>query len=63
MLGFLAIIVSLLACATLVTIFAMASVAPRPIRFSLKTFLIVLTLVALSVGLLAAALTSPHSVR
>jgi hypothetical protein len=58
MLGFLAIIVSLLTCATLVTIFARASVAPRPLRFSLKTFMIVLTLVALSVGLLAAALTS-----
>jgi hypothetical protein len=54
MIGVLATIVCLLSCTTLVTILAMASVSPRPLRFNLKTFMIVVTLVALAAGMLAA---------
>jgi hypothetical protein len=51
MIGILATIVFLLSCAALVTTVAMASVSPRPLRFSLKTFMIAFTLVALVAGL------------
>jgi hypothetical protein len=54
MLGFLVTIAFLLSSVALVTTFAMASASPRPLRFSLKGFMIVLTLVALVAGLFAA---------